>query len=416
MDSLISQIWSVALLCFGFGFVIFFHELGHFLAAKYVGIRVEQFAVGFGQALLSWRKGMGWQMGSSGAKYEEMMLAEKQGIQGTDVHAIGETEYRLNWIPLGGYVKMLGQDDLRPNAQQDDPRAYNKKSIRARMLVVSAGVIMNIILAAVGFMVVFIIGFRAPPAVAGAVVPGSPAAKTVKLVNGKEVPAPLKVGDRILYFDNKYQHDFTKITLNAALAEEGAATPLYVRRVDGTEEQLSITPQREGNDKHAFLMLGVGMPYELRGSNAKNTLPPEANSPELLPVDALAIKPGDTITHVNGQPVKAGGKDDEFWKFDQALQQSNGKPIELTVKPATGESRTVQITPILERTFGKVGQDSFDNVDFAGMRPRTTIYMVVDDKSPARGKLLPGDVVVEVRYANGDVLRNPSARKLMENG
>ena len=159
---MMSQIWSIALLCFGFGFVIFFHELGHFLAAKYVGIRVEQFAVGFGQALFSWRKGMGWKIGSSGARYEELQkLGQAEGV--------GETEYRLNWVPLGGYVKMLGQDDLRPNATQDDPRAYNKKSIPARMLVVSAGVIMNIILAGILFMVLFLYGFRAPAPAIGSV-------------------------------------------------------------------------------------------------------------------------------------------------------------------------------------------------------------------------------------------------------
>ena len=181
---MISQIWSIALLCFGFGFVIFFHELGHFLAAKYVGIRVEQFAVGFGQALFSWRKGMGWQFGSSGAKYEELMKAERDGIQRTDVSALGETEYRLNWVPLGGYVKMLGQDDLKPGVTEEDPRAYNKKSLGARMVVVSAGVIMNIILAAIGFMVVFLMGFRAPPAIAGSVIPNSPASQTTRIVNG----------------------------------------------------------------------------------------------------------------------------------------------------------------------------------------------------------------------------------------
>src|SRR3954470_15580687 len=97
----ISQAFSVLLLVLGFGFVIFFHELGHFLAAKYVGIRVEQFAVGFGQALFSWRKGMGWALGSSGAKYEELQRAGQ-------AESVGETEYRLNWVPLGGYVKMLG--------------------------------------------------------------------------------------------------------------------------------------------------------------------------------------------------------------------------------------------------------------------------------------------------------------------
>src|SRR5436189_3959743 len=100
---------SLLLLIFGFGFVIFWHELGHFLAAKWVGIKVEQFAVGFGQAMFSWRHGMGFTAGSSAKKYEELLAAKQAEF-------VGETEYRLNWIPLGGYVKMLGQDDLNPNA------------------------------------------------------------------------------------------------------------------------------------------------------------------------------------------------------------------------------------------------------------------------------------------------------------
>ncbi|HEV2292323.1 MAG TPA: site-2 protease family protein [Tepidisphaeraceae bacterium] len=413
---MIWQIWSIALLCFGFGFVIFFHELGHFLAAKYVGIRVEQFAVGFGQALVSWRKGLGWQFGSSGAKYEELMKLQTAGTGPTDAQTVGETEYRLNWIPLGGYVKMLGQDDLRPNAQQDDPRAYNKKSIGARMLVVSAGVIMNIILAAIGFMVLFLMGFRAPPAVAGSVLPGSPAANTTKIADGKIVLAPLRVGDRILYFEDKYQHDFTKITLNVALAEEGVPTPLYVERAEsGTREHLTITPRREGEDEHGFLMLGVGMPYELRGLDKKTAPPAEALSPELLPADALAVKPGDIITHINGQPVEVGGKDDQFWKFDRALQESGGNPVELTVRSDSGQTRTESISPLFQRQFGKTSRDTmFDNVDFAGMVPRTAIFMIADPNSPARGKLLPGDVIIEVRYPNGDAQRNPTARKLMD--
>src|SRR5437879_652429 len=102
---MLAQLPSLILLVLGFGFVIFFHGLGHFLAAKWVGIKVEQCAVGFGQAMFSWRRGMGFTAGSSGKKYEELLAAkEAQGY--------GETEYRLNWIPLGGYVKMLGQDDL----------------------------------------------------------------------------------------------------------------------------------------------------------------------------------------------------------------------------------------------------------------------------------------------------------------
>src|SRR5690349_12499409 len=173
----------VALLVLGFGFVIFWHELGHFLAAKFVGIKVEQFAVGFGQALLAWRKGIGVRWGSTQREYQnwvERYLEENQRKSRANVSVtdrqmsgaaerlgLGETEYRLNWIPLGGYVKMLGQDDLRPDAAADDPRAYNRKSVGARMLVISAGVIMNVILAAILFVCVFLIGLKAPPAWVG---------------------------------------------------------------------------------------------------------------------------------------------------------------------------------------------------------------------------------------------------------
>src|SRR6266566_1990263 len=199
----IGNVLAIAGLVFGFGFVVFFHELGHFLAAKWVGIKVEQFAVGFGHALLAFRKGLGWRVGSTTKEYEERVkqhLLEK-GQRATDLShtqfsavaaelGLGETEYRLNWMPLGGYVKMLGQDDLNPNAQSDDPRAYNRKSIGARMFVVSAGVIMNIILAAIFFMIVFLMGFNVPPSMVGGITTNSPAQQ-----------AGLQVGDRIEYLD-----------------------------------------------------------------------------------------------------------------------------------------------------------------------------------------------------------------------
>src|SRR5690242_3109416 len=64
---------GILLLAFGFGFVVFFHELGHFLAAKWAGVKVEQFAVGFGQAMFSWRKGLGFRWGSSRQEYDKKL-------------------------------------------------------------------------------------------------------------------------------------------------------------------------------------------------------------------------------------------------------------------------------------------------------------------------------------------------------
>src|SRR5450432_725659 len=202
------------LLVVGFGFVIFWHELEHFLAAKWAGVKVEQFAVGFGQAMISWRKGLGIRRGSSREEYEaklqKYLLENKVADESINANeeirldyaaaqlGIGETEYRLNWIPLGGYVKMLGQDDMNPNSLSQSPRAYNNKPIAKRMVIVSAGVIMNMILAVILFAILFqVIGFDVPPAVVGGVQAGSPAQQ-----------AGVAVGDRILYFDGAYQHDF----------------------------------------------------------------------------------------------------------------------------------------------------------------------------------------------------------------
>src|SRR3954471_7664796 len=122
----LSNVLTIALLIIGFGFVIFWHELGHFLAAKWVGIKVEQFAVGMGHALISFRKGIGVRLGNTRKEYdqriaahldqqhkeqvqlhEKMEYTEVQKSRAAEELGLGETEYRLSWIPIGGYVKML---------------------------------------------------------------------------------------------------------------------------------------------------------------------------------------------------------------------------------------------------------------------------------------------------------------------
>src|SRR5437868_13133394 len=112
---------DLALVILGFGLIVFLHELGHFIAARWAGIRVLAFAVGFGPALFSYRKGMGFQPGSSEAKYLDLVKAEASGAKTTEgrratYRQYSPTEYRFNVLPLGGYVKMLGQDDVNPLA------------------------------------------------------------------------------------------------------------------------------------------------------------------------------------------------------------------------------------------------------------------------------------------------------------
>ena len=114
----LASILNIVTAAIGLGLVIFVHELGHFAVAKWCGVYVERFSIGFGPMLWC-RK---W----------------------------GETEYALSAVPFGGYVKMRGQDDIDPGQMTDeqvaaDPRSYTSKSVPQRMAIISAGVIMNLI-------------------------------------------------------------------------------------------------------------------------------------------------------------------------------------------------------------------------------------------------------------------------------
>lgn len=412
----------VVVLVLGFGFVIFFHELGHFLAAKWTGIKVEQFAVGFGQALFSWRKGIGVRLGNTQKEYQQRLedyIAEHHANdpvvadhstqayqdalrEAESALGLGETEYRLNWIPLGGYVKMLGQDDLRPNAEAADPRSYNRKSIGARMVVVSAGVIMNVILAGILFTVLFssLMGFKVPPAWVGAMVSNSPAQNTTT-PDGKR--KPLQVGDKIVDFEGRPQEDFTKVGLWVALSPENTPVPIKVQHLDGTTEELRITPKVDENT--GFLSIGIGAPHMLEGLDPKDIEPLPKNWQQLFPADANAVTPGETITAINGQPV--GPKD--YWVLAQAAQDPSGKPIELTVKDeATGKTEQRKVQPHYD------GEFSAEPLNFAGMMPRPAIGSVVPESS-AVGKILPGDVVTAISFGQGkDALDHPTTDQLRD--
>lgn len=378
---------SIILLIIGFSLIILIHEAGHFLAAKYVGIRVEQFALGFGQAIFSWRKGLGFRAGSSEKEYQKR---QKEGT----AEGIGETEYRWNWIPLGGYVKMMGQDDTKPGLVVNDPRSYTSKTVGQRMLVISAGVIMNILFAGIAFMVLFIVGLNVPQARVGGVTPMAPAQLAIR---ADGTPAPLQVGDEIIAINGTPQHnDFRKIALNTALAKKGEPLAIEVKRVNGVVETVYATPQASGGSMK-LLMLGVEMPPLLQGPDlSSRTLEEEWQT---IPVEKRKLNPGDEVVAVAGQTVDKT----QYYLFDQALQASNGNPIDLTVRSADGKQRQTQVRPVFEVPFGESG------LHFAGMVPRMKVAGLTMPTS-VEGKVIPGDVVTSVRIA-GDVKNDPSPRE-----
>lgn len=404
---------DILLLVVGFSLIILIHEFGHFIAAKYVGIKVEQFAMGFGPAIFSWRKGLGFRLGSTEKEQARRIReraagkvsAENEAEGKTEPSAVqlhaaekelgfGDTEYRWNWVPLGGYVKMLGQDDSKPGMVVSDPRSYTSKSVGARMLVISAGVIMNILFAGAAFMLLFMTGLNVPRAVVGGITPMAPA-QMAKDADGK--PAPLMVGDEIVSINGTPQHDdFRKIALNTALSQKGEPMTIEVKRLAGNIEKVFITPEQISMGSIRLLGIGISAPMVLEGLD----LPTAAERAEFdsLPESLKMIRTGDRITAVNGQPLKR----EDYPVLHQALQDSSGEPVQITVSNVNGSTRQETIRPQLIEPALEAG------LNFAGMFPRVVIDSI-SKKSSLFGKAQEGDVVVSVTSA-GDVKNDPSFR------
>ena len=201
------------------GVLVFFHELGHYLAARWRGVRVEVFSIGFGQAITSWTARSG-------------------------------TVWKIAWLPLGGYVKLHGQE--RPQDVAPEVRAtwiagqtFHEKSVLSRAIIVAAGPIANFVLAALVFILLFAtVGRPLTLPVIGAVMPDSAAAQ-----------AGLHAGDRIDSIAGKPIHDFNDIQ-RIITSHAGDRLSLTIQR-NGKQQQLSVTPRAHEVDGKDVGLLGI---------------------------------------------------------------------------------------------------------------------------------------------------------------
>lgn len=277
------------------GFMILIHEFGHFAVAKWLGVRVEQFAIGFGKRLVGFRR--------------------------------GETDYRINAIPLGGYVKMSGENPM--DQRSDDPREFLNHSRWHRFLIAIAGPTMNILLAVVLLTTVYMVHYEYPavydePPVIGWVLKDTAAAK-----------AGFEVGDRITRIDDVQNPTWEQVELKEALSP-GQPLSVQINR-DGRILDKAVVPEATGVDQIGYA-----------GWAPKENTVTITDLVGGMPAEKAGLREGDQILSVDGKPVPA------LAAMVESLKITKDKPIAITVL-RDGQQKTFTVQPVLSDKWYRIG-------------------------------------------------------------
>lgn len=306
---MVGSLWNILCVLLGLGLVIFFHELGHFAVAKWCDVHVERFSIGFGPILWSRQK--------------------------------GETEYALSAVPFGGYVKMLGQDDMDASqmANEDiaeNPRSYSSKKVWQRMAIISAGVIMNILTAGLFYTLAYGMGVYEPPPTVGAVLVGSPSWEQ-----------GLRLGDEITHINGEEMRSFVDVSMKVALSKKNSAVHIKGRRANGTLFEAKISPDEGGTIRQIGIFQvdnnHIIQPLDKDGTVTNPGLPASSASPPFLP--------GDTIVSINGN------KTDDYATIKRVLSEEREAPAvfelrRLGTEDQPGETVSTTVQPMKFRSLG----------------------------------------------------------------
>ena len=410
---LLSNTSNIALIVIGFGLLIAIHEFGHFIAARWAGIRVESFAVGMGPTVLAYRRGLGVRFGSTAPDIKTRYGAEPEKIPTAELHAdgVGETEYSLRLLPIGGFVRMKGQEDMDPTSTSDAIDGYGSKPVWKRMIVVSAGVILNLITSVILFVVAFMIGVKFEAPIIGAVRPGSPAA-TARNLDG--APNGLLPGDQIDSINGDPMTTFADIQIGAAMSHPDHESILQVTRPGvATPLRFEVAPIKDATS--GLRSFGVAPARSGILADQKDVAPMIENMLDKSGLRAAGVKPGSTLTAINGVAIANAEA------LDLAFKNSNGKSVVTTwsltshseindttssnTSPAK-EALTVVSAPMspepkFEDLFPSDSKSIGEyDLGLIGFSPLARIDYV-QKTSPNQGILQAGDIVLAIEDRSG---------------
>ncbi len=330
--------------------VVFFHELGHFSVARWFGVRVETFSIGFGGKIFGWVDSKG-------------------------------TVWKIGWIPLGGYVKFFGDESVASTPDREklgeisantssplqtagadshlpsegsqvlsaseQEECFHFKPLYQRALIVAAGPIANFVLAVIIFAFLFsVIGQRMIPPRIDAIIDDSPA-----------LAAGFQVGDVIEEIDGRKINNFSQAHEIISISANDTLSFLVRRGSDEllisvVPEQVSITDQF-GN-VHKVGQIGI-----------ERVLPPVVDElgPD-GPAERAGVEPGDIVRKINGREINS------FLAMQQIVQKSAGVPLQFTIE-RDGRLMELEVTPgpvtITDRDgkeaeVGRIGIQGHDNI------------------------------------------------------
>jgi len=269
------MIWTILTFLVVLGVLVFIHEFGHFIVARVSGVGVLTFSLGFGPKLVS-RK-------------------------------IGDTEYCISAVPLGGYVRLLGDDPKEEIPPEQAHRSFLTQSFLKKVAIVAAGPVFNLLLAFVIFAFFFMVGAPTPTSEVGEIVAGSPADR-----------AGIHPDDRIVAINGKEVQFFEQI-------EEA------LQKSDG--KTLQMTVSREGGRTTAEVIPMMHDDKDVFGDSVKSW---DIGIRPKITTQILSVQPGSPADlaglKANDQVIGVGDKKIVRWQeIREAVQAYGGKPFRLEV-------------------------------------------------------------------------------------
>ncbi|TWU57818.1 M50 family metallopeptidase [Rubripirellula reticaptiva] len=321
VSSLLTNIMLWGRVALGIGLVIFVHELGHFVAAKSFGVKCEKFYVGFDVPI----------------KIGPIKFPRTLGK-----FTYGETEYGIGIIPLGGYVKMLGQDDDPRKLEEEnkritvdsdtaeepvlDPRSFPAKPVWQRMIIISAGVVVNVITGILFAAMAFGYGVTYSPAIVGGVTPGGPAWQAGIEPGGKV----LSIGT--LHDDNMHFREMKMEILTQGFEKPDQPIDVAIQYDDGVRN-FKLQPKGLPDNKE-FRMIGVAIPESVTLDTKSYARPQSVAAEAFTEADAGATITAFGDTAIDDSSIVPGTN------FFDYLYTHPSESIELTLTRAD-EAKTV---------------------------------------------------------------------------